>query len=126
VKHLWDTHALIWAAEDDPQLSRRAAEIAAQPGNAISDISLWEVSCLVDRGRVTLRQPLEQWFEEIARRLVIVPIFPSVALKAYEFTDFHGDPADRLIAATAWVFDLPLITRDRKLNKVPSITTIWD
>jgi PIN domain nuclease of toxin-antitoxin system len=126
MKHLWDTHALIWAAEDDPLLSPQAMSIAREPGNAISDISLWEVSCLVDLRRIKLRLPLEEWFGEIARRLAIIPIFPSIAIRAYELGKFSGDPADRIIAATAMVFDLPLVTRDRKLREIKGLTTLWD
>jgi len=61
VKYLWDTHAWIWAANNDAQLSRRVHQLLlnSEPaGHAIADISLWETAMLAGRGRVTLTAPI--------------------------------------------------------------------
>ena len=126
MKHLWDTHALLWAMEQDAQLSARAEAIARNPGNAVSCISLWEVACLKNLGRIKFSIPLEDWLDAVAERLQVLPITPRIAAAAYELGPFQGDPADRIIAATGLVFGLRIVTRDHKLRHCPKLDCVWD
>jgi PIN domain nuclease of toxin-antitoxin system len=126
MKHLWDTHALIWGMEQDAQLPSRAEAIARQAGNVVSCISLWEVACLRHLGRIKLSIRLEDWLETVAERLQILPITPRIAAATYELGPFQGDPADRIIAATALTYDLRVVTRDRLLRDCPRLDCVWD
>lgn len=74
------------------------------------------------RKRIELGQPLRDWLvRAIPSAIRLLPITPEIALRAYDFTDFHGDPADRVIAATAIVNGLTLVTSDRFLIDRPEV-----
>jgi PIN domain nuclease of toxin-antitoxin system len=126
MKYLWDTHALIWGMENDPLLSRQAETIAGKSGNAISCISLWEVACLEELGRIKLSIPVAEWLDAVSQRLQVLPITPRIAAAAYDLGLFRGDPADRLIAGTAIVYALRIVTRDRSLQSCPKLDCVWD
>jgi PIN domain nuclease of toxin-antitoxin system len=120
-RYLWDTHALIFAMDGDaelPDASRAAA-------NRVSCVSLLEVAMLVFKGRVKLKLPVEEWLEQVSRRLTIIPITPQIAAKAYNLGEFHGDPADRIIAATSIVYPATVVTRDEKISKHPAVVSLW-
>ena len=112
--------------EQDPQLSARAEAIARESGNVLSCITLWEAVCLQNLGRIKLSIAIEDWMEAVAGRLQILPITPRIAAAAYQLGPFHGDPADRIIAATGLVYGLRIITRDRKLRNCPKLDCVWD
>jgi PIN domain nuclease of toxin-antitoxin system len=112
--------------EQDPRLSPRAEAIARNPGNAVSCISLWEAACLENLGRIKLSISVEAWLEAVAERLQILPITPRIAAAAYELGPFHGDPADRVIAATGLVYGLRIVTRDQRLRACPKLDCVWD
>ena len=119
---LLDTHILIWLAEGHAKLptrSRRIVEKAAREhGLAISAISFWETAMLHTRGRISLAIPLGEWRTRILAepRLVEIGISGDIGIEAVEMPPgLHGDPADRLIVATARLHDLVLGTRDRRL-----------
>jgi PIN domain nuclease of toxin-antitoxin system len=125
--YLWDTHALIWAMEDDPHLSAAIRKVAQQAGeNAVCGISLWEVACLVDKKRIKLSIPLTEWMDKVVGRLPILNITGDIAAKSYALGKFHGDPADRIIVATALVHRLMIVTKDEKISKCHGVKTIWD
>jgi PIN domain nuclease of toxin-antitoxin system len=126
MRYLWDTHALIFGMDGDPELPEAARSVARRGGNCISSISLWEVSALVFKGRIRLKLPVAEWLEEVARRLEVIPVTPWIAAKAYDLGEFHGDPADRLIAATALVYPATIVTRDAKLTAHPGLSCLWD
>ena len=125
--YLWDTHALIWAMEDDPQLPLAARKAAAQRSeNAICGISLWEVACLADKKRIKFSIPLEDWMDEVVRRVPVLNITGKIAARCYALGKYRGDPADRIITATALVYGLTLVTKDEKISRHPGVKTIWD
>ena len=114
---LLDTHALLWWQEGSEQLGAGAfAAIDAAARVLISPISCWEVAMLVAKGRVALDRPVVRWFDELVSGTVaIAELTPRIATAAGSLVDLHGDPADRLIYATAAVDGLALVTRDRRL-----------
>lgn len=126
-----DTHALIfWAVKPD-RLSRRA-NAAMEEGRmaahlACADISLWEIAMLAAKGRIT--PPVEHvaFIADIvqALRLQVLSITPEIAVLAQAEWFSHGDPADRLIAATALHHKTQLITADEKLAGISGLNILW-
>jgi PIN domain nuclease of toxin-antitoxin system len=125
--YLWDTHALIWAMENAPELPAAARQAATQHGeNAVCGISLWEVACLVDKKRIRFSIPLADWMDEVSRRMPVLNITGEIAARSYALGKFHGDPADRIITATALIHGLTIVTRDERISKHPGVKTLWD
>ncbi|MBI4660066.1 MAG: type II toxin-antitoxin system VapC family toxin [Verrucomicrobia bacterium] len=125
--YLWDTHAVIWAMEDDPLLSERARAAAEERNeNAVSGITLWEVAALVNKGRIKLSIPLDEWLDELTSRLPVFNISGAIAARCYNLGPFHGDPADRIIVATALIHSLTIVTRDQKIHAYQKVASLWD
>ena len=110
-----DTHVWIWMSSGDPRV-RELAGFLGKP--VVSAISVWEVSMLAAKGRVDLKPDALTWIEENVRLPVeLEPIHPAICVESSLLEDFHGDPADRMIVATALVLGLPLITADGTIIK---------
>lgn len=117
-----DTHTLLWVDRNDPKLgamARLQIEVAWRAGLlAVSAISFWEATMLAERDRISLPISPERWRANWLRAgLVEVPIDGWIALQSCQLTNFHRDPADRFIVATALDRDLPLMTADKKILK---------
>jgi PIN domain nuclease of toxin-antitoxin system len=83
---------------------------------------------MIALGRITPRGTPEAWLTELVERsgVVVKDITAAVAAFATQFPDdFPADPADRLIAATARVEGLSLVTRDARLRGSPILRTVW-
>jgi len=124
-----DTHAWIWWVDRDRRLGRAALsaldDLAPDARPFVSDISLWEVATLVERGRLSLTVPLTEWFAAAAhpRSVTVVPISGAIASAVAELPAiFHRDPADRIIVSTCRVLGAPLLTRDRLILKSRLVT----
>jgi PIN domain nuclease of toxin-antitoxin system len=119
---LLDTHVLLFWLGRDPRLtSAQARAIESATADApllVSDITLWEVATLVNRGRIRLRWPLRDWLEmavapPLVRRMTISP---AVAAEVAELpATLHRDPADRIIVATARSAGAAVATTDRRI-----------
>ena len=99
----------------------------AQQVVGLSPMSIVEVAQKHAKGKLELPLPIDVWVAESMPkgRVRLLPITPEIALRAYEWPeDFHGDPADRLIAATASVHRLTLITSDEKLLARTDLKTL--
>ncbi len=123
-----DTHAWIWWASDPGKLGRRArAAIEASDRVGVPAVCCFEVVAAIARGRIALdRAPLD-WLEEALAlpRIDLLPLTPAVAVRATQLGAFHGDPADRLIVASALLQNAALVTRDRTIREYPAVTTVW-
>lgn len=128
-----DTHALLWWANGDAaHLSAAAASAinAEIDGGSIlvSSISAWELAMLVERGRVALSMDIESWLDTLTRidALQMVPVDSEIAVKSVQLPgDFHKDPADRIIVATARRFAAPLVSADEKIRAYPHVRVVW-
>ena len=110
---VFDTHVWVWSAAGDP----RAERIRDFSGTAIvSAISQWEVSMLAMKGWLTLIPDEESWFSQnLASPVSLAPLTAEISTASCRLPDFHGDPADRIIVATARTLGIPLITADEKI-----------
>jgi PIN domain nuclease of toxin-antitoxin system len=108
-----DTHVWIWAAAGDP----RAAKMRGFSGTAmISAISQWEVAMLAMKGRIKLLPSEDEWFSlNLESPASLAPLTAEISIASCRLPDFHGDPADRIIVATALVLGIPIITADEKI-----------
>jgi PIN domain nuclease of toxin-antitoxin system len=128
-----DTHVLLWWANGDADMMSddAVAVIAAvsQPGEImISSITAWEIAMLVARGRLSLSMNVTAWLGLVQQTQTIrfVPIDNEIGVNSVELPgEFHKDPADRLIVATARKFNVPIVTADEKLRSYPHVRTIW-
>jgi PIN domain nuclease of toxin-antitoxin system len=120
---LLDTCAIIWMVQEQPMGSAALSAIrrAAAVGSLlVSPVSAWEVGLLATRRRqpLTFRPTPVMWMERLLARPGIrpAPLLHLVAVSAASLPgELHGDPADRLLIATARELGVPLVTRDRRI-----------
>lgn len=128
-----DTHALIWwASGARDQLSSaatQAIEAELEGGRImVSSISAWELAMLVARGRIALSMDIGEWLSVLGEIAAVgfVPVDNDIAVKSASLPgEFHKDPADRIIVATARKLAAPLVTADEKIRAYPHVRTIW-
>ncbi len=120
---LLDTHVVIWLQVDDrrlgPQTRRKLDGARRENDAAVSAISFWEVGMRVQKGQLDLSFDLDAWRRSLLDQgLIEVSIDGGIAARAGLLTDMHGDPADRLIVATA-LEGHQLVTADRRILNWP-------
>ena len=126
-----DTNALIFDALQPKRLTPRALRTietaSARADIACSDISLWEIAMLVAKNRLDPGAELTQFLHDMieARGLRVLPITPGIAALAQSAQFSHGDPADRIISATALFHQAKLVTADARLRKLKTLDVVW-
>jgi PIN domain nuclease of toxin-antitoxin system len=128
VKLLLDTHIWLWSVIDPSRLTSRVAKALADPENELwlSSISVWELTVLHRKQRLKMPPDVPAWVAKSIEdlRLTEVPLTIEVALALPSMSFSHGDPADQLLAASAKVFDLTLVTADEHLIHLPGIRVL--
>ena len=128
---LVDTHVVVWLAFDQGRISRKAKTVIEgarrnADGLAISDITLFELATLANKGRVEMNISLESFLQEVEARFVVLRISGRACARAVELpATYPRDPADRIIGATALVEGIPLLTADRDIRRSRAVQTIW-
>ena len=119
---LLDTHVLVWAVGSDRRLGANAAEAIEEAQRSdrigVSAITPWEIALLVAKGRLRLALDVGAWIDAAlgAQGVELLPIEPAIAVDSVRLPgDFHADPADRIIIATARRWGVPLVTADRAI-----------
>ena len=123
-----DTHAWIWWATRDARLSRRAQrEIDAADALGVSPVSCYEAARLALRGRIQFDRDVEVWIRQALAQphVVVLDITPEICVAAALLTDFHGDPFDRLLAATALEHDATIVTKDTRIRSSGAVRCCW-
>ncbi len=120
---LLDTHVLLWQERGDRRLgakARRAIEDVLQERTAaVSSISFWEIGMRIQKGRLEFLFDLDAWRRDLLDQgLIEIPVDGAIAARAGLLADMHGDPADRLIVATA-LQGHQLVTADRRILEWP-------
>lgn len=125
MKILLDTHIWIWALRDPSRLGQRALQELADSSNELwlSPISTWEALTLHAKGRIQITGNLADWVERATAGKNEAPLTHEIALVARQLP-LHQDPADRILAATAQVLDLTLLTADSRLLGLGKIKTL--
>ncbi len=124
---LLDTHIWVWWVSQGSALTQqqqRAILVEQAKGLGVSIISCWEVAKLVEVGRLQLTIPVSDWLTQALAQpgiqlldLTIPIIVESTQLPG----DFHRDPADQIIVATARIYDIPLLTSDGRITSYPHV-----
>ncbi|RLB25009.1 MAG: PIN domain nuclease [Deltaproteobacteria bacterium] len=117
---LLDTHVLVWLDEGNPRLGSMTLglmnDALASGQLGVASISFWEVGMLVGKNRLDIKVELDVWRRELLQSgLVEIALNGSAALRAAQLLEFHGDPADRLIVATAIEYPATLVTADKRI-----------
>jgi PIN domain nuclease of toxin-antitoxin system len=116
---LLDTHIFLWSLLEVYNLNDKTIDLLNNPKNKLylSPISIWEIIILAEKKRIELDDKPDKWIRNVLKTLPLLeaPLNNEVALNSRLIQQFYTDPADRFIAATAMVYDLILITSDKKL-----------
>jgi len=124
-----DTHIWIWWVHGDPKLTPKYHSYIDNhevQGLGISAISCWEIAKLVEYGRLTLPFPVDEWLDEalVYPGIKLLELTPQICVESTQLPgDFHRDPSDQIIVATARVYNCPIVTIDRKIQAYPYIQT---
>ena len=130
---LLDTHVWLWLANGSVEIERTKArpqiDAAARGGSLyVSVISAWEISLLVRKRRLTLPTDSLAWINQSLREsgIGVMPLTAEIAVASNSLPGtFHGDPADRIIVATARQANVVLVTADREIRAYPHVQTAW-
>ncbi|MFI5267733.1 MAG: type II toxin-antitoxin system VapC family toxin [Chloroflexota bacterium] len=124
-----DTHVIQWWSAEPDRLSRTAANALGDADElAVAAISWFELAWLAKHERIIVSIPIRSWLEQLAHQLRTIGITPAIADTAVTLpSSFPGDPADRLIYATAIEHGWRLITKDQRLrsHRHPRVVAVW-
>jgi PIN domain nuclease of toxin-antitoxin system len=124
VRFLLDTHVLVFWYADAADLDAAHRGIVTEAEAAgerlgLSSITLWEVAKFVERGRLRLARPVEEFLADVEanRSIEVLPITSRIAVESTRLGQrFPRDPADQIIAATARAHGLVLLTMDQPIR----------
>jgi PIN domain nuclease of toxin-antitoxin system len=126
---LLDTHVWIWLSIRQDQALSLAARKAIRSTSEkwISAISCWELAKLVEKKRIGFSILVQTWIRQslLEKDLRIAGLSPEVAVESTRLQDFHRDPADQIIVATARILEMPLVTSDQRIRSYPGVECIW-
>ena len=114
-----DTHAALWLRSGDAKLGPLAQYEIQQAWDAhevaMSAMSFWEMAMLRAKGRISYPEDVGRWrLEQLGQGLIEIPVDGDIAIRANALPDFHSDPADRIIVATA-LSGHRLVTADERI-----------
>ncbi len=128
---LLDTHTWIWSNSATGELSGNVKKLIKKTPTdqrAVASISVWEFATLATKGRITVKIDPKVWLDNAIKKtgLSVIEISPEIAVESCNLPgDFHNDPADRIIVATARIHNLTLLTKDRKIIEYPHVNAVW-
>jgi PIN domain nuclease of toxin-antitoxin system len=120
-----DTHALYWWVNRTPDKlgQRRIDAIETAESLAISVMTCWEMAWLVTHGRIVLRLPVSGWLDQVEENgVVVIPVSRSIAERAVSLPEYHKDPVDRIIIATAIEHQAQLVSVDGRFPEYQELT----
>ena len=124
-----DSHVVHWWSAEPDRISTAAAKAISDADElAVADISWFELAWLARHERIVVSIPITSWLQQLATQVRTIPVTPAIATTAVTLpSSFPGDPADRLIYATAIEQGWPLITKDQGLraHRHPHPVAVW-
>ena len=124
-----DSHVVHWWSAEPERISPDAARAIGEADElAVADISWFELAWLARHERIVVAIPIASWLQQLAAQARTIPVSPAIAATAVGLpSSFPGDPADRLIYATAVENGWPLVTKDRRLrdHRHPHPVALW-
>jgi PIN domain nuclease of toxin-antitoxin system len=126
MKILLDTHVWIWSQEAIEKIGPHTLSVLKDPKNTIyiSPISTLEIARLIELQQILLSGTLLRWVSSSINNLLgrTIPISHEIAIKAYSLPpQFHKDPADRMLVASALIEDLTILSADEKILDYPHV-----
>jgi PIN domain nuclease of toxin-antitoxin system len=127
---LLDTHIWVWWVDDSQQLTDRQRHVIqdnVRSGLGVSAISCWEVAKLVEYRRLELACAIEEWMAQAVAYpgIQLLELTPQIAIESTKLPgNFHRDPADQIIVATARLYDIPLLTVDSRILPYSHVRTL--
>ena len=119
MSHLLDTHIFLWALMAPEKLTPKVRALLEDGDSQLwlSPISVWETLVLAERKRIELQPGARHWLEQALQQIPTreAPLTHRVAMESCALSFAHKDPADRFLVATARVYELTLVTADRRL-----------
>ncbi|MET0305770.1 MAG: type II toxin-antitoxin system VapC family toxin [Solirubrobacterales bacterium] len=126
---LLDTHVVHWWSAEPERVSASARKALEEADElVVAAISWYELAWLAKHERITVGIPIRSWLQGLAAQLRTIGVTPAIADTAVALpSSFPGDPADRLIYATAIEHGLELVTKDRAIrdHDKPRSLTVW-
>ena len=124
-----DTHIWVWWVDDNTRLTQKHRDWIQQYQSqslGISIIFCCEVSKLVEMGRLTLSVTVDEWLKQALAYpgVQLLELTIPIIVESTKLTDFHRDPADQIIVATATIWACPLLTADAKILAYPDVQTL--
>ena len=121
-----DTHIWIWWVDNNSRLTVQHRNWIAEhqaSGLGVSIFSCWEMAKLVEKHRIGLSVPLEEWFNSALAYpgVQLLDLTLPIVMQSTQLPGFHNDPADQIIVATAIVLDCPILTVDQKILNYPNV-----
>ena len=129
VMYLLDTNVWLWMVERPVTIPEKILPIVNNPLNypfALSAISVWEVAKKVSLGKLGLSVPISGWMKKATNKIYIqiLPLSIEVSVESTQLPgEFHKDPADQIIVATARQYNLIILTADRLILNYPHVKT---
>lgn len=124
-----DSHVVHWWSAEPARISSAASKAIGDADElAVADISWFELAWLARRERIVVSIPITSWLARLATQVRTMPVTPAIANTAVGLPlSFPGDPADRLIYATAIENGWRLVTKDQRLRKHrhPHPVALW-
>ena len=127
---LLDTHIWVWWVQGGRSLTRKISDVIKtneSSGLGVSIISYWEISKLVERGRIDLHCEISKWISQAAAypHIKVIDLSPEICVESTLLPKpFHRDPADQLIVATSRCLKIPILTVDAKIVAYPHVEII--
>ncbi|MCW6036780.1 type II toxin-antitoxin system VapC family toxin [Spirulina subsalsa FACHB-351] len=124
-----DTHIWVWWVQNDSRLTakhRQWLQDYEQEGLGVSILSCWEVAKLVEKNRLILPLPINEWLDNALAYpgVQLLDLTLPIVVDSTTLNGFHSDPFDQLIVATARFYDCHLLTVDAKILNYPDVKTL--
>ena len=128
MRFLLDTHIWLWSELEPWRLASEVTRNISDPDHELflSPVSVWETLLLLEKKRIQIDEDFGSWFDKSTKDLNLfeAPLSGDIARQHGTVALQHRDPADRLLLATAQLYDLTLITADERLMRFSGVNVL--